>query len=181
MVKNSSQKGIYSLRPAVILDSLMIKGLQPGEVVSMTQDSRTYANPKKRKDYIQEPDYEIVFLSQPKGQVADTHRVVHIGRATLLPYQQDIYNADGKVETQAFYDGYKPFGDIVFPTKIRIERPLDELTLNITITKATFNQKPETDPFDIGNIPANYTVQNMDLAASAATVPCGAHAAQSPH
>src|ERR1017187_6444951 len=29
VVKNSSQKGIYSLRPAMILDSLMIRGLQP--------------------------------------------------------------------------------------------------------------------------------------------------------
>jgi hypothetical protein len=182
VVKNSSSKGIYSLRPGMILDSLMIRGLQPGQVVTLTQDSRPgYPDPKKRKQLIVEPDYDIEFLSQPQGDVASTLRVIHISRANLLPWRQDIYNADGKIETQAFYDNYKTFGDIKFPTKIRIERPLDELSLTILITKDTFNLKPETDPFDIGPIPANDSVQNMDSPASAATAPCAAHATQSPN
>ena len=127
-----------------------------------------------------EPDYDVEFLSQPQGDVAHSLRVVHISRANLLPWRQDIYNADGKVETQAFYDNYKAFGDIQFPTKIRIERPLDELSLNITITKASFNQELDSDSFTL-NIPDNYTITNMDDPASAATAPCVAHAAQSPH
>lgn len=148
----------------------------------MTQGSRPgYPDPKKRKQLIVEPDYEVEFLSQPQGNVARALRVVHISRVNLLPWRQDIYNADGKIETQAFYDNYKTFGDIRFPTKIRIERPLDELSLNIVITKDTFNRKPETDPFDIGPIPSNYSIQNMDDPARAATAPCGAHATQSPH
>jgi outer membrane lipoprotein-sorting protein len=181
VVKNSSQKGIYSLRPAMILDSLMIKGLQPDQLVTLTHDSRPgYPDPKKRKQLIVEPDYDIGFLSQPQGNVARSLRVVHISRANLLPWRQDIYNADGRIETQAFYDSYKTFGDIKFPTKIRIERPLDELSLNIAITKDTFNQKPDADSFTL-DIPENYTVTNMDDPASAATVPCVAHATQSPH
>jgi hypothetical protein len=182
VVTNSSQKGIYGLRPAVILDSLMIRSREPGQVVTLTQDSRPgYPDPKKRKQQIVEPDYDIELLSQPQGDVASALRVIHISRVNLLPWRQDIYNADGKIETQAFYDNYKTYGDIQFPTKIRIERPLDELSLNITITKNTLNRKPDTDPFDIGPIPTKYTVQNMDDPASAATAPCGAHATQSPN
>ena len=182
VVKNSSQKGIYTLRPTMILDSLLIRGIGPDQDVAMTQDSRTLPDPKTRKDVIEEPDYNLEFLSPPEGKVARTLRVIHIGRIDLLPYQQDIYNADGKVETQAFYDNYKTFGDIKFPTKIRIERPLDELSLNITITKSIFNQKPDTNPFDIGPIPANYTIQNMDDPARATiTDPCVARATQSPN
>jgi hypothetical protein len=124
-VINTSQKGLYSLRPAVILDSLLIHGLQPGQVISMTQDSRDVPDPKTRKDVIQEPDYDIEFLSQPQGEVARTLHVIHISRVNLLPYRQDIYNADGKVETQAFYSNYKKFGEINFPSKIVIQRPLD--------------------------------------------------------
>jgi hypothetical protein len=166
----------------MILDSLLIRGIGPDQDVAMTQDSRTLPDPKTRKDVIEEPDYNLEFLSPPEGKVARTLRVIHIGRIDLLPYQQDIYNADGKVETQAFYDNYKTFGDIKFPTKIRIERPLDELSLNITITKSIFNQKPDTNPFDIGPIPANYTIQNMDDPASATiTDPCVARATQSPN
>jgi hypothetical protein len=181
VVTNSSQKGLYSLRPAVILDSLLIHGLEPDQIVTMTQDSRVIENPKKRKDLIQDPDYDIEFLSQPQGQTASTLHVVHIDRMNLLPWRQDIYDADGKVATQAFYSNYQKFGDINFPTKIVIQRPLDELGLTITVTKATFNQPLLEDQFNLGPIPENYAVQNMDDPVSAATAPCAAHAPQSSH
>ena len=181
VVTNRSQKGLYSLRPAVILDSLLIHGLEPGQVVSMTQDSRVIENPKKRKDLIQDPDYDIEFLSQPQGEVARTLHVVHIDRMNMLPWRQDIYDADGKVATQAFYSNYQKFGDINFPTKIVIQRPLDELGLTITITKGTtFNQPLPEEPFklDIPDTIAHLT--NMDDPASATIKdPCAAHAPQS--
>ena len=181
---NSSQKGLYSLRPAVILDSLLIHGLQPDQVVSMTtQDSRVIENPKKRKDLIQDLDYDIEFLSQPQGQIARTLHVVHIDRMNLLPWRQDIYDADGKVATQAFYSNYQKFGDITFPAKIVIQRPLDELGLTITITKGTtFNRPLLEDQFklDIPDTIAHLT--NMDDPASATIKdPCAAHGPQSPH
>ena len=179
---NSAQKGMYAMRPSAILDSLLIRGFQPGQIVSMTQDSRTIPDPKKRKGLIQEPDYDIEFLSEPKGQVASTLRVLHTSRANLLPYRQDIYNAEGKIATQALYSDYRKFGDINFPTKIEIQRPLDELSLTITLGKKTsFNRSIEPDTFDIGPIGPDYTTYNMDDPATAATIPCVVHAPQSPH
>jgi hypothetical protein len=179
---NSAQKGIFAMRPSAILDSLLVRGFRPGQIVSMTQDSRTLSDPKKRKGLIQEPDYDIEFLSEPKGQVASTLRVLHTSRVDLLPYRQDIYNAEGKVATQAFYSDYQKFGDINFPTKIEIQRPLDEVTLTITLSKkTTFNQPVEPDVFDIGPVGSGYTTYNMDDPAIAATIPCVAHATQSPN
>jgi hypothetical protein len=181
-VPNSSQKGLYSLRPAVILDSLLIHGIEPDQVVSMTQDSRDVPDPKTRKDVIQEPDYDMEFLSQPQGQVARALRVIHIGRVDLLPYRQDIYNADGKVGTQAFYSNYKKFGDISFPTKIVIQRPLDELGLTITISTATFNQALPADQFKLDIPDTTAHILNMDDPASASVKdPCAASGTQSPH
>ncbi|MDR3745793.1 MAG: hypothetical protein P4K80_06650 [Acidobacteriaceae bacterium] len=183
VVTNNSQKGLYSLRPAVILDSLMVRGFSPDDMITMTQDSRPVENPKKKKDWIEEPEYDIEFLSAPVNQVARTLRVLHISRVNMLPYRQDIYNQEGKVVTQAFYENYQKFDDgkIDFPTKIVIQRPLDELGLTITITKATFNQKLDADQFDLGQqVPANYALQNMDDPVSAKTAPCVAHATQLP-
>jgi outer membrane lipoprotein-sorting protein len=178
----STQTGLYSLRPAVILDSLLIHGLEANQVVALTQGSRTLPDPKTRKDVIVEPDYDIEFLSQPNGNVARSLRVIHIGRTTLLPYQQDIYNSDGEVATQAFYSNYQKFGDINFPTKIIIQRPLDELSLTITISKATFNQKLDADQFNL-DIPATTAhVTNMDDPASGSIKdPCAVRAPQSTH
>jgi len=177
----TTQTGMYSLRPNVILDSLLIHGLEPDQDVAMTQDSRTLPE-KARKYVIVEPDYDIEFLSQPQGHVARSLRVIHIGRSTLLPYQQDIYNADGKVATKALYSDYRKFGDINFPTKIEIQRPLDELSLTITISKATFNQKLDDDQFKL-DIPATTAhVTNMDDPASGSVKdPCAEHAPQSTH
>jgi hypothetical protein len=182
VVTNSAQKGLYALRPDVILDSLLIRGIRPGEVVSMTQDSRTIPDPKKRKGFIREPDYDIEFLSEPKGEVASTLRVLHTGRINLLPYRQDIYNAEGKIVTQAIYSNYQHFGDVNFPAKIEIDRPLDDdLSLTIVLSKKThFNQAITPDQFDIGPIGSDYATYNMDDPAVAATAPCAAHATQSP-
>jgi hypothetical protein len=181
VVTNSTQKGLYSLRPAVILDPLLIQGMQPDQVVSMTQDSRPpYPDPNNRKELIEDPDYDIAFLSEPHGQVARSLRVVHISRDNLLPWRQDIYNADGKIETQATYDNYQKFGEINFPTKIVIQRPLDELSLTITVTKATFNQPLPDNQFNL-DIPEGISVTNMDDPISAAIAPCAAHGPQSRH
>jgi outer membrane lipoprotein-sorting protein len=180
VVNSNSQKGLYSLRPAVVLDPLLIRGLRSNQVVSMTQDSRTYPDPKKRKQLIEEPDYDIEYLSQPRGEVASTLRVLHVSRANLLPWRLDIYNADGKIETQASYSSYQKFGDIDFPTKIVIQRPLDELGLTITVGKALFNQSLAADEFKL-DIPDGIPVTNMDDPVSAAIAPCSAHAPQSPH
>ena len=38
-----------------------------------------------------------------------TLRVLRLSRDTLLPYQQDIYDEGGRLETTALYDKYKEF------------------------------------------------------------------------
>ncbi len=183
VVTNTQQKGIYSLRPGVIIDSLLVQGLQPNQDVAMTQDSRILPDPKTRKDVIEEPTYNLEFLSQPEGKVANSLRVIHISRTDLLPYQQDIYNSDGKIATQATYKNYRKFGNINFPTLIEIQRPLDELSLTITIVpnRTSFNQELPADQFGLDIPPDTAHVTNMDSPASASiTNPCAVHAPQSP-
>jgi outer membrane lipoprotein-sorting protein len=148
-VSDASQHGLESLRPKVIFDSLLVRGLGPGQVVDLTQDSRVLPDPKDKKQLIEEPDYELTILEPPQGNIAHTLRVIHIGRSTLLPYQQDIYDENGHVVTQAFYSDYQYFGDIPFPMKIQIKRPQDQYGLSITITKLTVNQKLEDDQFEV--------------------------------
>jgi outer membrane lipoprotein-sorting protein len=160
-VSDPSQHGLESLRPKVIFDSLLVRGLAPGQVVDMTQDSRVIPDPKDRKQLIEEPDYELTILEPPQGNTAHTLRVIHIGRSSLLPYQQDIYDENGHVVTQAFYSNYQNFGDIQFPMKIDIKRPQDQYGLAITITKLTLNQKIEDDQFDL-KFPEGVPIKTMN-------------------
>jgi outer membrane lipoprotein-sorting protein len=160
-VADSSQHGLESLRPKVIFDSLLVRGLAPGQVVDVTQDSRIIPDPKDKKQLVEEPDYELTILEPPEGIIAHTLRVIHIGRSSLLPYQQDIYDENGHVVTQAFYSNYQSFGDIQFPMKIEIKRPQDQYGLAITITKLTLNQKIEDDQFEL-KFPEGVPVKTMN-------------------
>ena len=155
-----SEHGLKSLRPAVITDSLLIQGLGADQIVSLTQDSRVLPDPNNKKDLIEEPDYELAVLAQPQGKTERAIRVIHIGRSTLLPYQQDIYGPDGAIVTRAFYSEYQKFGDIQYPTKIKIDRPRDQYSLTITILKLTLNQAMEDDQFEI-KIPEGVPVKVM--------------------
>jgi len=160
-VTTTSKNGLENLRPSVFFDTLFVRGVLPEEILSLTSDFRILENPKKKKDLIEEPDYDIEVLSKPEGPTAHIRRVIHISRANLMPYQQDIYDANGQVVTRAFYSDYQKYGDIAFPTHVIIRRPLDELSLSVTITKLTFNQKMDDDQFEL-KIPDNVPIQKMD-------------------
>jgi len=159
-VTEPSQNGLENLRPFVFFDSLLIKKLAPSQIVSLTQDVRVIEPANKKKDLLEEPDYDLEILAQPQGQTVHTERVVHISRTNLLPYQQDIYDATGRVVTRATYANYQKYGDINFPTLIVITRPLDEYSLTLTITKVAFNEKLEDDQFEL-KIPDNIPVQHV--------------------
>jgi outer membrane lipoprotein-sorting protein len=164
-VTETSANGLENLRPAVIFDSVLIRGLAPQQIVSLTQDTRIAQDPKDKKGLIEEPDYDLEVLEQPHEKAAQTVRVVHVSRGNLLPYQQDIYGPDGTVATRALYSNYQPVTDakgatVQFPMKIEIRRPQDEYKLAITVTKVVLNQKLEDDQFEL-TIPAGVPVKVM--------------------
>ncbi len=159
-VTEASPNGLENLRPYVFLDSLLVKKLASNQIVSLTQDVRVIEPADKKKDLIEEPDYDVEILAQPQGQTVHTERVVHISRTNLLPYQQDIYDATGRVATRATYSAYQKYGDIQFPSVIVITRPLDEYSLTLTVTKIAFNQKLEDDQFEL-KIPDNIPIQRV--------------------
>src|SRR5258705_165282 len=71
-VANPPQHGLESLRPKVIFDSLLVRGLAQDQVVDMTQDSRVIPDPKNKKQLIEEPDYELTILEPPQSNIAHT-------------------------------------------------------------------------------------------------------------
>ena len=160
-VTKPSANGLENLRPAVFFDSLLVRGLGSDQIVALTSNTRVIENPKNKKDLTEEADYDLEILEQPHGQIAHTVRLIHISRTNLLPYQQDIYDADGNVVTRALYSNYQSFNDILFPMKIEIKRPLDQYSLTVTISKVTLNQKLDDDQFEL-KIPEGVPIKTMD-------------------
>jgi outer membrane lipoprotein-sorting protein len=159
-VTKPSKNGLENLRPAVFLDSLLVPGVKPDEFVTLTESTRVLHEDPHHKSAIVEPDYDLNVLKAKSGNVLQMQRVVHISRVTMLPFQQDIYDDNGEIVTQATYEAYRNYGDQQFPTVITIRRPLDEYSLKINVTKLILNETFEADQFEL-TIPPGTAVQKM--------------------
>jgi outer membrane lipoprotein-sorting protein len=161
-VTTPSDKAIENLRPSMFIDSLLIRSAQQDELVSLVSDDRIY-QPKNTKKYlIDEPEYDLgIYRTSPNSSELKTQRVIHLGRETLLPFQQDVYDEKGQLVTVATYDDYKLFGDTTFASHITIRRPIDQFTVHITITQLSVNQTIEDDQFEKPRIPSNYQLRQL--------------------
>jgi len=160
-VKTPSKNGLENLRPPVFFDSLLVPGVSPDEYVALNESTRIVPVLGKKNEAMEEPDYDLAIMKQKDGKVLQTLRVIHINRVNMLPYQQDIYNDNGQVETQAIYDNYKDFGGQQFPSLITITRPLEEYSLKVQIKSLKLNETLEDDQFEL-KIPDGVTVQKME-------------------
>jgi outer membrane lipoprotein-sorting protein len=152
---------LLNLRPSVFTDALTIHSATVDELVSLVSDDRIYQPDPTKKYVVDEPEYDLgIYHSVPGSTELKTQRVIHIGRSTLLPYQQDIYDEKGQLVTVTNYDDYKLYGETTFPSKITIRRPLDGLSLVLTITKLSVNQQLEDETFHT-TPPEKYQIQKL--------------------
>ena len=160
-VSKPSKNALENLRPAVFFDSLLVPGVRSDEFVSVTESSRIAEPAHGRKPAVSEPDYDLNIFKVANGHVLQQERVIHISRVTLLPYQQDIFDGEGRIVTTATYANYLPIGAVPFPRLVTITRPLDELSLTIQVTKLALNETFEADQFEL-KVPGNFAVTRMD-------------------
>lgn len=159
-VTTVSQNPLENLRPNVFSDSLLLSCIVPDDLVTLTSETKTMLD-KKAKHLIAEPDYDLMVLRHKGSQELITKRVVHFNRSSLVPYQEDIYDQDGAIQTEATYGPIKKFGEVSFPSTIAIKRPLDELQILITIEKLTVNQPLPDEKFEL-TIPEGTTIHKLD-------------------
>ena len=159
-VTTPSKNGLENLRPAVFFDSLLVPGVAEDEFVNLTEGTREFEPAHGHKGAVQEPDYALEVMKVQRGNMLHRERVVHFSRVDLLPYEQDVYDEEGRVGTQALYGNYQPGEPEPFPHTITIRRPLDEYELKIDVTKLTLNQTFESDQFEL-KVPAGIKVEQL--------------------
>ncbi len=159
-VGKPSPKPLENMRPYVFFDSLLIHSIGPDELLSLTTDTKTVLDPKK-KQLLLEPEYDIsVFRKNSDSNVLIPVRVIHLSRVDLLPNGEDIYDKDGNIQTQAVYGPYESFGEFHFPGSITIKRPLEAYQIVITFQKVMVNLSLPDDQFEL-KIPAGTQIQHL--------------------
>jgi outer membrane lipoprotein-sorting protein len=159
--KKDSQNPLENLRPGFFFDSMVVRGLEADDLFSVTADVTTEEDAAKKNLYTV-PQYVVNIMRQKPGtQELTPLRVVTFHRDDLLPYQQDIYDKDGNLETQVSYAQYGDFNGNKYPSKVTIKRPIEGVQLVLTVDNVTENMKLRDDQFEI-EIPPGTPVQKLN-------------------
>ncbi len=144
-LKKKSANQLENLRPGFFLDALTVRGLEPDDLYAVVTDSETVED-AARKHLYTIPEYVLtISRSKPGSRQLTPVRVITFRRDDLLPYQQEIFDSEGNLETHVTYSGYKDFGTSKYPTMVVIKRPLEEVQVVLTVDKVVENQMLSND------------------------------------
>ncbi len=160
-MKTKSSTGLENLRPGFFFDAMVVPGLDPDDLYSVTADSETVEDASK-KHLLLTPEYILNVMRHKKGtQELAPVRVVTFHRDDLLPYQQDLYDEEGNLETLVFYEHYEEFGNGKYPAKVTIKRPIEGIQIILTVEKVAQNMTLKDDQFQV-KIPDGTQIQNLE-------------------
>jgi hypothetical protein len=159
--KQKSKNTWENLRPGFFFDAMLVRGLAPDDLYSRVSDSETVED-AARKHLFTVPEYVLtISRRKPGSQELTPLRVITFHRDDLQPYQQDIYDEEGNLETQVFYQGYQDFEGGKFPSTVTIKRPQDEIQIVLNVEDVHENQ-PLTDDQFVVQIPTGSKIQNVE-------------------
>lgn len=148
-VTHKSANEIENLRPGFFLDSLIVRGMAPDDEYMVTADTDTVEDVKK-KHLLLIPEYILSLMRRmPNSQQLQPIRVVHFHRDDLLPYEQDLYDDQGNLQTEVTYGRYAEYGDNKFPSTVTIKQPLLGFQVVLTVQRVTENLSLKDDQFQI--------------------------------
>ena len=138
-----AKNALESLRPQHILDALLFAPIDPARDVYYPQQDEGSAG---QRFYILN-----ILEAQPAGERGELtlKRRVWFDGATLDIVRVQFYGAQGSRLEDAGYSEYQDFDGVHYPTRIRVERPVEDYRLSITILKAAFNQPIDRDKFEL--------------------------------
>jgi outer membrane lipoprotein-sorting protein len=160
-VTKESPNPLENLRPKIFFDSLLINCIRPDDLVTLTTDTENKIDPKSKQVTL-DPQYDLtVVRRKPDSQELIPQRVIHFSRVDMHTVQEDIYDPEGAIQTQAIYGPIQQFGPQSFPGTITIKRPLEEYQIVITIQKVNVNLALTDEQFEI-KIPEGTPVEKLE-------------------
>lgn len=173
-----SLQPLENIRPQAIFDSLLLKEIDPeNEIAVLEQGTEMVTDPKSHKS-LEQADYEIIVIRR-QGKDWYLSRKIVFSRVDLRPDRQLIYNQEGKLVTDASYESFNDYGGIVFPERVRIQRPIEGYDIQLTITKLTVNQQLTDAQFELPQPPGSKVI-NLDQKTGNAAALDGQSAEETP-
>ncbi len=161
LLTKKSSSTIENIRPDFFFDAMVVRGLDRDDDYSVAADSETIEDASK-KHLLFTPEYNLNIMRRKAGTHEEKPvRVISFHREDLLPYEQDLYDSDGNLETHVIYANYQDFGEDKYPSTITIKRPIDGFQIVITVQSVKQNQQLTDDQFQF-DIPPETEIQNLN-------------------
>lgn len=158
--KGKSPNPMENLRPEFFLDAIMVRGLNLDEAYMMSSDTETMMDAEKKHLY-SVPEYILeVVRRKPGSQGLTLVRKVTFHRDDLLPYEQEVFDSDGELETQVSYGTYAEFGSGQYPSKVTIKRPQEGVEIALTVARVDKNVNLPADQFQL-KLPKDIKIQKL--------------------
>jgi hypothetical protein len=159
--KTKSSNTWENLRPGFFFDAMLVRGIDADDWYSMVSEQETIED-TARKHLLIVPEYVLsISRHKPGTQQEIPVRVITFHREDLRPYQQDIYDADGRLETEVFYAGYQDFGGSQYPRTVTIKRPLEDIQIVLTVEDVRENQELDDEQFNV-KFPSSSKIVNQE-------------------
>ena len=160
LTKKSASR-LENMRPGFFFDAMVVRGLEPDDEYMVTADTDTVEDASK-KHLLLIPEYILSIMRRKRGsQELAPVRVITFHRDDLLPYQQDLYDREGNLETEVLYRRYTDFGGSQYPATVTIKRPMDEYQAVLTVEKVVENMPLTDDQFHI-KVPEGTLIQSLE-------------------
>lgn len=167
LVGKPSDNPLENMRPQVITDALLIRHIDPDKEIAVLENGmETVRDPKTRKS-VEQQDYVVTVIRRTDDHWALSRKISFSGD-TLQPHEQFIYDQKGSLVTYARYENFANHDGIMFPDIIDIQRPIEELSFRLAITKLRINETIADDQFILQQPPGSKLVNLDEKSASAA-------------
>lgn len=136
-IRRAAKNSLENLRPQHIMDSLLLPGIDTA----------------KEKAIVEEAEeggiryYVVSIVGSTETGELEFRRKVWFERGNLEMARLQIYGPQGAYLENVYYGGYQDFGGVNFPSRIEIQRPVEDYRLVIRVEKATFNQPIAPEKF----------------------------------
>ena len=164
VIRPAAGQSLENLRPQHIFDALLLQEIDAkNEIAALEGTTEVVNDPKnpKSKNQVEMPSYTIiVFRRSPDGAWYLSRKIVFT-RDDLQPHRQIVYDHNGNVVTDAHYDNFQVFDNLLFPSLITIYRPQEEYTVQLGIVKLKLNEPIQNDQFELPQ-PAGSVLVRLD-------------------
>lgn len=132
----SANKPIENLRPQHLVDALFWTELAAGE-------------PMFFEEYNAAPERYYILTVARAGPPLEVARKIWFDRGDLSVARIETFAGGGRLEGDIRYGEWEPFGDLRYPRGIELQRPHDDYTLKLHITKLTLNEEISAHRFHL--------------------------------